>query len=77
MFSEGTYPIYTGPKHSISEVVNSDGTINPRAAMRIQHEVADYFKKFGKNAYRMEERTENPEWHTLDPNTYLHTRNVA
>ena len=23
---------------------NADGTVNPRAAIRIQHEVADYFK---------------------------------
>ena len=77
MFSEGTYPIYTGPKHSISEVVNADGTVNPRAAMHIQHEVADYFKQFGKDAYKMEERLENPEWHPTDVNTFLHTKNVA
>lgn len=77
MFSEETYPMYTGPKHSISEVVNADGTVNPRAAIRIQHEVADYFKQFGEGAYRMEERLENPEWHMLDPNTFLHTKNVA
>ena len=77
MFSKGTYPIYTGPKHSILEVVNTNGTVNPRVAMRIQHEVANYFKQFGKGAYKMEERLENPEWHTLDPNTYLHTKNVA
>ena len=77
MFSEGTYPIYTGPKHNINEVINPDGTINPRSAMRIQHEVANYFKQFGRGAYKMEERLENPEWHTLDPNTYLHTKNVA
>ena len=55
--SEGTYPLYTGPKHSVTEVVNPDGTVNPRAALRIEREVADNIP----GAYRMESRLENPE----------------
>ena len=70
---EDTYPLYIGPKHSVSEVVNADGTINPRAAMKIQHEVADNIP----GAYRMEARIENPQWHKNDPTTYHHTKNVA
>lgn len=65
VISEGTYPLYTGPQHSISEIVNLDGTINPRAALRIQREIADNIP----GAYRMETRLENPEWHLLDPTT--------
>lgn len=67
-----TYPVYLGPKHSIKEVVNADGTINPRAAMRIQHEIAGYF-----DGYKMEHRLEDPRWHRNDPTTYQHTKNVA
>lgn len=63
--SEGTYPLYTGPKHSVTEVVNPDGTVNPRVALRIEREVADNIP----GAYRMESRLENPEWHVNDPNT--------
>ena len=55
--SEGTYPLYTGPKHSVTEVVNPDGTVNPRAALRIEREVADNIP----GAHRMEFRLENPE----------------
>ena len=73
VISEGTYPLYTGPKHSITEVVNPDGTINPRAALHIEREVADNIP----GAYRMETRLENPEWHPLDPTTWDHTRRVA
>jgi hypothetical protein len=67
-----TYPVYLGPKHSIKEVVNADGTINPRAAMRIQHEIAGYF-----DGYKMEHRLEDPRLHRNDPTTYQHTKNVA
>ena len=73
VIAEDTYPLYMGPKHSITEVVNLDGTINPRAAMRIQHEVADNIP----GAYRMENRLENPIWHVNDPTTFYHTKNVA
>lgn len=73
IIKEDTYPTYIGPKHSVSEVVNADGTVNPRAAMKIQHEVADNIP----GAYRMEDRLENPVWHINDPTTYHHTRDVA
>ena len=69
-----TYPWYRGPRFNINEIVNSDGTVNPRKAMQVQHTVA---KQFGKGAYKMEHRLENPEWHKGDPNTYEHTKRVA
>ena len=74
LVSPGTYPLYRGPKFDINEIVNSDGTINPRKAMQAQHTVA---KQFGKDAYKMEDRLENPEWHKEDPNTYEHTKRVT
>jgi len=30
VISEGTYPWYRGKQHSVKEVVNPDGTVNPR-----------------------------------------------
>lgn len=74
LISSGTYPLYRGPRFNINEVVNSDGTVNPRKAMQVQHTVA---KQFGKGAYKMEHRLENPKWHREDPNTYEHTKRVA
>lgn len=77
---EGTYPLYTGPRFSMGEVVNLDGTINPWNARRIQHTVADYFGKdffSDRQAFRMEERLENPKWHIKDPTTYDHTKYVT
>ena len=53
---EGTYPLYFGPKHSIPEVVNPDGTVNPLRALTIEREVADNIPE----AFRMEKRLENP-----------------
>ena len=73
VISEGTYPLYRGKQHSVKEVVNPDGTVNPRQAMRIQHEVSEQFP----GSYKMEHRLENPEWHKNDPTTYHHTKNVA
>ena len=70
---EGTYPMYRSKQHSVKEVVNPDGTVNPRQAMRIQHEVSEQFP----GSYKMEHRLENPEWHQNDPTTYHHTKNVA
>lgn len=84
MFSDGTYPIYNGPRHSVSEVVNPDGTVNVRKALEIEKEVSDYFKNSrelgqpkGRGAFSMRQRIENPEWHTDDPNTLLHTKGVT
>lgn len=74
LISPGTYPLYRGPRFDINEIVNSDGTVNPRKAMQVQHTVA---KQFGKGAHKMEHRLENPEWHKEDPNTYEHTKRVA
>lgn len=73
VISQDTYPYYGGPRHSVSEVVNEDGTVNPFAALKIQREVADNIP----GAYRMEVRLENPEWHINDPNTWMHTKNVG
>ena len=73
VISEGTYPLYRGRQYSVKEVVNSDGTINPRQAMKIQHKVSEQFP----GSYKMEHRLENPEWHQNDPTTYHHTKNVA
>ena len=65
--------MYRGKQHSVKEVVNPDGTVNPRQAMKIQHEVSEQFP----GSYKMEHRLENPEWHQNDPTTYHHTKNVA
>lgn len=73
VISEGTYPWYRGKQHSVKEVVNPDGTVNPRQAMRIQHEVSEQFP----GSYRMERRLENRKDHKTDPTTYHHTKNVA
>lgn len=69
-----TYPWYTGPRFSINDVVNPNGTVNPRQAMTVQHSVADWF---GQKAHRMENRLENSKWHKNDPTTYDHTKQVA
>ena len=74
LISPGTYPWYRGPRFDINEIVNSNGTINPRKAMQVQHTVA---KQFGKRAHKMEHRLEDLEWHEGDPNTYEHTKRVA
>ena len=74
LISPDTYPWYRGPRFNINEIVNSDGTVNPRKAMQTQHTVA---KQFGRGAYKMEHRLESPEWHKEDPNTYEHTKRVA
>lgn len=65
-------PIWFGRQHSISEVVNADGTVNPYKLRQIQKEVADQY-----GVKQIQFRTENPEWHKTDPNTWLHTRQVA
>lgn len=67
-----TYPIYRGPQFNISDIVNPDGTVNPRQAMRAQHTVADWF-----GGHRMENRLENSKWHKNDPTTYDHTKQTA
>lgn len=68
-----TYPIYRGPRFSVNSVVNPDGTVNPRQAMRVQHTVSKQFP----GSYKMEGRLENSRWHKDDPTTYDHARNVA
>lgn len=67
-----TFPMYLGKKHSIKEVVNADGTVNIKNAKKIMEDVASYFG--GK---KMQNRAENPVWHKTDPNTWLHTKQVA
>ena len=63
---------YFGPKHSLSEFINEDGTINLKDVMSFQRRLADQYK-----AIRMENRLENPAWHVTDPNTFLHTKEAA
>lgn len=69
---EQTRFLYTGPKHSIREVVNSDGTVNIQKALQIANAEANR-----QGGWRMSQRLENPEWHKTDPNTFLHTKEVA
>lgn len=63
---------YFGPKHSINEVVNPDGTVNVQKAMQIANRAA-----YEHGGIRLQDRLENPEWHKTDPNTFLHTKEVA
>lgn len=77
MIPESTYPIYRGPKFNIVDIVDQNGKVNPRKANKAQRAIADWFKQFGKGAYRLEDRLENPKWHVNDPNTFQHTKNVA
>ena len=37
-FDSPTYQMYTGPKHNISEVINTDGSVNLRNLLNIQNE---------------------------------------
>lgn len=71
-FDSPTYQMYTGPKHNISEVINTDGSINLRNLLNIQNEALKHIP--GGTIAR--HRLENKKWHLTDWNTFLHTRDV-
>ena len=71
-FDSPTYQMYTGPKHNISEIINTDGSVNLRNLLNIQNEALKHIP--GGTIAR--HRLENKKWHPTDWNTFLHTRDV-
>lgn len=71
-FDSPTYQMYIGPKHNISEIINTDGSINLRNLLNIQNEALQNIP--GGTIAR--HRLENKKWHPTDWNTFLHTRDV-
>ena len=71
-FDNPTYQMYTGPQHDISEVINTDGSVNLRNLLNIQNEALKNIP--GGTIAR--HRLENKQWHPTDWNTFLHTRDV-
>lgn len=71
-FDSPTYQMYTGSKHNISEVINTDGSVNLRNLLNIQNEALKHIP--GGTIAR--HRLENKKWHPTDWNTFLHTRDV-
>lgn len=67
-----TYQMYTGPRHNISEVMDTDGRINLKNLLNIQNEALQ--NNPGGTIAR--HRLENAKWHPTDWNTFLHTRDV-
>lgn len=71
-FDSPTYQVYTGPKHDISEIINTDGSVNLRNLLNIQNEALQNIP--GGTIAR--HRLENAKWHPTDWNTFLHTRDA-
>lgn len=71
-FDSPTYQVYTGPKHDISEIINTDGSVNLRNLLNVQNEALRNIP--GGTIAR--HRLENQKWHPTDWNTFLHTRDV-
>ena len=71
-FDSPTYQMYTGPQHDISEVINADGSINLKNLLNIQNEAL----KNVPGGTIARHRLENKQWHPIDWNTFLHTRDV-
>ena len=71
-FDSPTYQMYTGPQHDISEVINTDGSVNLKNLLNIQNEALKNIP--GGTIAR--HRLENKQWHPTDWNTFLHTRDV-
>ena len=71
-FDSPTYQMYIGPKHNISEIINTDGSVNLRNLLNIQNEALQNIP--GGTIAR--HRLENKKWHPTDWNTFLHTRDV-
>ena len=71
-FDSPTYQMYTGPQHDVSEIINTDGSVNLKNLLRIQNEALTNIP--GGTIAR--HRLENAKWHPTDWNTFLHTRDV-
>lgn len=71
-FDSPTYQMYTGPQHDISEIINTDGSINLRNLLNVQNEALQNIP--GGTIAR--HRLENAKWHPTDWNTFLHTRDA-
>ena len=70
--SQPTYQVYTGDKHKISEVIDDRGNVNLANLLKIQNE-ALYNVPGGRLARH---RSENPDWHKTDWNTFIHSRDA-
>ena len=79
MATGNIYMPYTGPQHSISEIVDQNGNVNPYKVRSIMNEVVDNLQHiYGKQGiYPAQLRLENPEWHFNDPNTWEHSKLVT
>ncbi len=71
-FDSPTYQMYTGQQHDISEIINTDGSINLRNLLNVQNEALRNIP--GGTIAR--HRSENQKWHPTDWNTFLHTRDA-
>lgn len=71
-FGEPTYQIYTGPKHDISEIIDTSGNVKLKNLLNIQNEAL----KNVPNGTIARHRLENQKWHPTDWNTFLHTRDA-
>ncbi len=70
--SQPTYQVYTGDKHKISEVIDNRGNVNIANLLKIQNEALSNVPG-GRLARH---RLENPDWHKIDWNTFLHSRDA-
>ena len=77
--SGNTYIPYTGPTHSISEIVDQNGIVNPYKVRSIMNEVVSGLQtQYGKTGiYPAQLRLENPAWHFNDPTTWDHSKLVT
>lgn len=71
-FDVPTYQIYTGPRHSISEIMDRQGNVKLRNLLKIQNEALEYIPG-GTIARHI---LENKTWHPTDWNVFLHTRDA-
>lgn len=71
-FDSPTYQMYTGPQHDISEIINTDGSVNLKNLLNVQNEALQNVP--GGTIAR--HRLENAKWHLTDWNTFLHTRDA-
>lgn len=71
-FDVPTYQIYTGPRHSISEIMDRQGNVKLRNLLKIQNEALEYIPGGTIARHRLENKT----WHPTDWNTFLHTRDA-
>ncbi len=71
-FDVPTYQIYTGPRHSVSEIMDGHGSVKLKNLLKIQNEALENIP--GGSIAR--HRLENKKWHPTDWNTFLHTRDA-